>query len=110
VDALELMLENPGKSKNQIFNVGNAQGEIMIKDLAYLMREIYAEISGDASYESHPIEEISGTKFYGEGYEDCDRRVPNLDKARRLLGWEAKTSLKDTLRITMQYYYDTYGR
>jgi UDP-apiose/xylose synthase len=110
VDALELMLENPSKSKNQIFNVGNPQGEIMIRDLAYLMREIYAEISGDASYRSHPIEEISGTKFYGEGYEDCDRRVPNLDKARRLLGWEAKTSLRDTLRITMQYYYDTYGK
>ena len=54
----------------------------MIEDLAELMRETYAEITGDASFLSHPIEEISGEKFYGEGYEDCDRRVPNLEKAR----------------------------
>jgi UDP-apiose/xylose synthase len=110
VDALEAMLENPARSKNQIFNVGNRQGEIKIADLAELMRTTYAEITGDASFESHPIEDISSEKFYGEGYEDCDRRVPNVEKARRLLGWEAKTSLRETLRITMQYYYESYGR
>jgi UDP-apiose/xylose synthase len=110
VDALEAILENPTKSKNQIFNVGNKAGEIKMSDLAELMRRTYAEITGDASYSRHPIEEISSQKFYGEGYEDCDRRVPNVDKAERLLGWHAKTSLKDTLRITMQYYYETYGR
>jgi UDP-apiose/xylose synthase len=110
VDGLEAMLENPAKSKNQIFNIGNPEGEIMIRDLAHLMRELYAEISGDSSYLRHPIEEISGVKFYGEGYEDCDRRVPNLDKAKRLLGWRAKTSLAETLRVTMRYYHDTYGK
>jgi UDP-apiose/xylose synthase len=110
VDALEAILENPTKSKNQIFNVGNKAGEIKMSDLAELMRQTYAEITGDASYGRHPIEEISSQKFYGEGYEDCDRRVPNVEKAERLLGWHAKTSLKDTLRITMQYYYETYGR
>ena len=36
--------------------------------------------------------------------------MPNVEKAERLLGWEAKTSLADTLRITMQYYHETYGR
>jgi UDP-apiose/xylose synthase len=110
VDALEAILENPTKSKNQIFNVGNKAGEIKICDLAELMRETYAEITGDASYRSHPIEEISSQKFYGEGYEDCDRRVPSVDKAKRLLGWEAKTSLRDTLRHTMRFYHETYGR
>jgi UDP-apiose/xylose synthase len=110
VDALEAILENPTKSKNQIFNVGNKAGEIKMSDLAEMMRKVYAEITGDASYARHPIEEISSQKFYGEGYEDCDRRVPNVDKAERLLGWHAKTSLEDTLRRTMQYYYETYGR
>ena len=110
VDALEAILENPTKSKNQIFNVGNKAGEIKMSDLAELMRQTYADITGDASFRKHPIEEISSQKFYGEGYEDCDRRVPNVEKAERLLGWEAKTSLEDTLRITMQYYYETYGR
>jgi UDP-apiose/xylose synthase len=110
VDALEAIMEKPGKSKNQIFNVGNRAGEIKIADLAELMRQTYAEITGDASYKTHPIEQISSDKFYGEGYEDCDRRVPSVEKAKRLLGWEAKTSLPDTLRATMRYYYETYGR
>jgi len=110
VDALEAMLENPGKSKNQIFNVGNKAGEIKMKDLAELMRDTYAEITGDDKYRKHPIEVIAGEKFYGEGYEDCDRRVPSLAKAEKLLGWEAKTSLKETLRITMEHYHDRYGR
>ena len=110
VDALEAILENPQKSKNQIFNVWNEKGEIRIDALADLMRQTYAEITGDASFKNHPIEQITGEKFYGSGYEDCDRRVPSIDKARRLLGWSAKTSLADTLRITMQYYHQTYGK
>jgi UDP-glucose 4-epimerase len=34
---------------------------------------------------------------YGDRYEDIPRRVPNVSKARRLLGWEATTSLEDGL-------------
>jgi UDP-apiose/xylose synthase len=32
------------------------------------------------------IEDISGEEFYGPGYEDCDRRVPDISKLKRL-GW-----------------------
>ena len=47
VDALEAMLEKPSKSKNQIFNIGNrVDGEIQMKDLAELMRQTYAAITG----------------------------------------------------------------
>lgn len=110
VDALELVLEKPDRSRGQIFNVGNRAGEVKIKDLAELMRGVYAEITGDDRYRQHPIEQIAGEKFYGDGYEDCDRRVPAVDKAERMLGWKAKTSLTDTLRVTMQHYHDAYGR
>lgn len=111
VDALEAMLENPTKAKNQVFNVGNrVDGEIKMKDLAELMRQTYAEITGNDAYRQHPIEQITGEKFYGGGYEDCDRRVPSVEKAQRLLGWEAKTRLPETLRRTMAYYHEAYGR
>ena len=59
---------------------------------------------------NHPIEKITGEKFYGEGYEDCDRRVPEHRQGRRLLGWRRRRACKDTLRITMQYYYETYAQ
>ncbi|MDJ0786063.1 MAG: NAD-dependent epimerase/dehydratase family protein [Myxococcota bacterium] len=110
VDALMLMLEKPKGSKNQVFNVGNRGGEVTMRELALLMRETAAEITGRDEFLEHPIEEISGEKFYGEGYEDCDRRVPDVKKAESRLDWKAKTSLRETLRITMKYYFDNYGR
>ena len=48
VDALIGILERPEHAQNQIFNVGNPQGEITIRDLAHLMREVPPEITGAA--------------------------------------------------------------
>jgi UDP-apiose/xylose synthase len=110
VDGLLLMLEQPKASQNQIFNIGNRGGEVTMRELALLMREVAAEITGRREFLEHPIEEISSEKFYGLGYEDCDRRVPSVHKAESRLGWKAKTSLRETLRITMKYYFDNYGR
>jgi UDP-apiose/xylose synthase len=110
IDALVLMLEKPAKAKGQTFNIGNRGGEIAMCDLAEMMRELYAEITGDPAYRKHPIEVVSGDKFYGPGYEDCDRRVPDVSKAEKLLGWRAKTNLRDTLRATMTHYHEVYGK
>jgi UDP-apiose/xylose synthase len=110
IDALMSILAKPEQSRNQIFNVGNGDGEVTIRELAHMMREVAAEISGDVCYLDHPIEDVPSLEFYGAGYEDCDRRVPDLRKAATRLGWRAKTDLRETLRITMQHYFDTYGQ
>ncbi len=110
VDALTQMLEVPKKAKNTFFNIGNRANEITMKDLAHLMRDVYADITGDESYKSHPIEDISGEKFYGPGYEDCDRRVPDVSRAERLLGWKAQVPLRDTLFHTMSHFHELYGK
>jgi UDP-apiose/xylose synthase len=75
---------------------------------AEMIREAYATCTWDAAYLKHPIVNLTGLEFYGEGYEDCDRRMPNLTKAKELLGWEPTLSLKDTLLETVTYYYDQY--
>ena len=110
VDALTAMLEVPKKAKNTFFNIGNRANEITMRDLAHLMRDVYADITGDESYRKHPIEDISGEKFYGPGYEDCDRRVPDVTRAERLLGWKAQVNLRDTLFHTMSYFHELYGK
>jgi len=110
VDALTAMLDVPKKAKNTFFNIGNRANEITMYDLAHLMRDVYADITGDASYKSHPIEDISGEKFYGPGYEDCDRRVPDVTRAERLLGWKAQVNFRDTLFHTMSYFHELYGK
>jgi UDP-apiose/xylose synthase len=110
IDALLLILDNPEAARDQIFNIGNAENELSIAELALLMRDIFADVTGDATVAAHPIETVTSQEFYGEGYEDCDRRVPDMTKANTLLGWSPKRSLEQTLRETITYYYEEYGR
>lgn len=108
MDAIELILSNPSKSINEIFQIGNDKNEVTMKELAEMMRSIYADITGDQSYREHPIDIVSSTEFYGEGYEDCDRRMPNLNKIKEKLGWEPKINLDDLLVETMKYFHAAY--
>ena len=110
VTAIMCMLEKPERARNQIFNIGNRANEVTIKELALIMREIYASVSGNSDYLNHPIESVDSEDFYGPGYEDCDRRMPRLDKAERLLGWKPEVPLKAVLTETIEYYYEKFGR
>lgn len=110
VDAIARMLRRPEQAKNQIFNIGNRNNETTIAELADRMRRTYARITGDASYDEHPIVSVSSEQFYGEGYEDCDRRMPSTVKAASLLGWTAKIPLDEVLEDTMTYFHNTYGQ
>lgn len=37
---------------------------------------------------SPEIVTVTSSEFYGEGYEDCDRRIADITKIKTLLGWE----------------------
>jgi len=108
-EAVELMLAKPDKARDQIFNLGNRGNEISIAELADLMRRTYAGITGDARYLDHPIEDVSADKFYGPGYEDSDRRLPDVRKAGELLGWHPKSSVSDILLSAMTYYHERHA-
>jgi UDP-apiose/xylose synthase len=107
-DAIECIcriVENPkGQCDKQIFNIGSPQNEVSIRELAELMRKIYAERFKDPHVLLPEIVSVSSTEFYGEGYEDSDRRIPDISKARKLLDWEPKYDLVKTLEKTMFYY------
>lgn len=108
--AIIAILQKPSRAVNQIFNIGNRDNEVTIAELADLMRQIFARITNDSRYCVHPVEHVTAEEFYGVGYEDCDRRMPKLCKAKDLLGWQPEISLADSLEETMQYYYDLYGK
>ena len=105
VEAIERMLDSPDKAKNKIFNIGNRATEVNMRQLAETMRELYAEITDDPSYRTHPIIDVTATEFYGPGYEDCDRRMPDLSQAKTHLGWEPKRNLREILLPTMRDYH-----
>jgi UDP-apiose/xylose synthase len=109
VDAIRRVLERPDTSRNQIFNIGNPRNEVTIAELADHMRKTYAKITGDACFNHHPLVSTPAEQFYGAGYEDCDRRMPDIGKAERLLGWVPRMGLEDILLDTMQSYHDEYA-
>jgi UDP-glucuronate decarboxylase len=37
-------------------------------------------------------------------YTDVEMRIPNIDKARKLLGWEPKVDLEEGLSRTIAWY------
>lgn len=109
IDSMMLMVEKPEQAQFRIFNIGNKANELTVAELAERMRVIYAEVSGDPTYRDHPIEAVTSGDFYGKGYEDCDRRVPDIGLAETLLGWKPQHGIDGILRETIQYYYDAYS-
>ena len=43
------------------------------------------------------IRPIAYDEVYGEGFEDMQRRVPSIAKAKRLIHWQPQRSLQDII-------------
>ncbi len=109
VDAVMRILENPVQSTRQIFNIGNPSNEVTIRELAEVMVVLYKELY--PHHQNNPgIVPVSAEEFYGSGYDDCDRRVPDISKAEKLLGWKPVVGLNDALRKTILSYVEYYGK
>lgn len=104
IDCIERIVERPAAARRQIFNVGARGNEISIRGLAELMREIYDARFRQPGEPQAAIAEISGRDFYGEGYDDSDRRIPDIAKAQTLLGWQPRATVRETVERTMEYY------
>ncbi len=106
IDCLMKIIENPGGAADgQIFNIGNPENEASVKELAYMLRDLFRqhpEHQNDEAYSE--IIEVSHQDYYGQGYQDIVSRKPSIDKARQLLGWEPQTDLKTSLKITLDAF------
>lgn len=100
-EGFQAILDNWERSRNQIFNIGNPDNNVTIRELAEIMIELFEELTGERPRSE--IVEVDGVEFYGKGYEDSDRLPPDITKMNAL-GWEPKYDLRTTLRETMAYY------
>jgi UDP-glucose 4-epimerase len=82
------------QADNQVFNLGNTQ-EITIRDLGIKIWNMIRPNS-EAKLMYIPYE------TFGK-YEDVPRRVPNIEKARTLLGFEPQVDLDEGLRPTIAW-------
>ena len=98
--AFSVLLEHPD-AINRAFNIGNPANDVSIRDLVGLMLRLYEELTGVRP--ENELVEISGEEFYGEGYEDTNRVIPDISNLRAL-GWEPQFGLEETFRETMRSY------
>lgn len=85
------------RAVGEAFNIGSTT-ETTILELAQL---IWRLVHGEAS--SPKLTHVSYDSFSGK-YEDVQRRVPDLAKARTLLGYEAAVPLRDGLTETIEWH------
>lgn len=87
VEGLSKLLESP-QCFGQVINLGNDE-EVSILGLA----EKAIELSGSKS----EIRFIPYEEAYGDGFEDMRRRVPGLNKAKKLIGYQPTRSLNEII-------------
>ena len=88
VRALLLVMDSD-KAVGEVFNVGNNQ-QITIMELAKRV----IELTGSSS----TIEKIAYEKAYPEGFEDMQRRVPDISKIKQVLGWSPEINLDQIIK------------
>ncbi len=88
VRALLLVMDSD-KAIGEVFNVGNNE-QISIMDLA---KKVIA-VTGSSS----AIEIMDYEKAYPAGFEDMERRVPDISKIKRVLGWQPEIGLEQIIK------------
>lgn len=96
VRALERGVGGDGFISGEVINIGNDQ-PIAIVDLAAKVQEAVG-IEGPLRARIVPLESLGGN------YQDVRHRVPDLTKARRLLGFEPQVSLEEGLQKTLAWH------
>src|SRR3989344_5430494 len=97
-DAIEgaMLASKSKKADGDVFNIGSNK-ETSIREAI----EMIIEIGGKKNKIKY--KNFDTSKYYGGSYEDIPRRVPDVSKAKKILGWEAKTSLHDGLKKSIKW-------
>jgi UDP-apiose/xylose synthase len=106
IDAIMRIIEC--QAKGHIFNIGNPDNEMSIEMLAYQMIRIYKELFPESPEYCYSVKNVDSNDFYGPGYEDSDRRIPDISKAKKILGWTPQVNLETTLRKTIKMFAENY--
>ena len=94
IEALIKLMQTP-EAVGDVFNVGN-DNEVTINDLAKKVKAM----TGSKS----EIEYLSYEKAYGPGFEDMERRCPNIDKIKNLIGYQPSRDLEAMIRDVIDFF------
>lgn len=88
-------LANEPRALGEVFNVGSTQ-EVTIEQLARMTIRLCSSHSA--------IRYIPYDQAYEAGFEDMRRRIPDISKINRLLGWQPLMTLEETLNRVIAYH------
>jgi UDP-glucose 4-epimerase len=90
-----MALINEPRAEGQVFNIGNGE-EISIRDLAVKVRQMTRSTS---EFRFVPYEQA-----FDRSFEDMPRRVPDISKLRRLVGYEPRVQLTGIIDTVIRYW------
>jgi len=93
VDALVLLMDSK-ESIGQAFNIGSTN-EITITELAQKVIKL-TNSSSEIVYKRH-------SEVFGDNFEEPQRRVPDISKIKKAVGWQPKTSLDEVIIEIAEY-------
>ncbi|NKF51825.1 bifunctional UDP-4-amino-4-deoxy-L-arabinose formyltransferase/UDP-glucuronic acid oxidase ArnA [Shewanella sp. WXL01] len=106
IEALFRIIENKDNlCDSQIINIGKPDNEASIKVMAETLVE---------KFDKHPLRDqfppfagynlVESHTFYGDGYQDVQHRRPSIANAKKLLNWEPKIMMDQTIEDTLDFF------
>ena len=83
------------EAAGMVLNIGSSR-ETTIMELARLVQQLTGSCS--------EIVHVPYTSVYGSNFEETRRRMPDVHRARQVLGFEARTPLEKGLRKTVDWF------
>jgi len=110
IECLFRLIENEaGNCDGEIVNIGNPHNEASILELANILLE---------EFDKHPLRgefpafagmhAIESHRYYGDGYQDVQHRRPSIKNAGRLVDWEPKIMLRESVSVTLDFFLREY--
>ena len=96
-----ILLSEDKAAVGEIFNVGTDE-EVSVSDLAERIRVMCGSTA--------PTEFVAYENVYGSSFEDMRRRVPDLSKIKRFVGYQPSIKLDGLLEITIRETCEQLGR
>ncbi|MBU1262338.1 GDP-mannose 4,6-dehydratase [bacterium] len=87
-------------AEGDVYNIGSNQ-----ETSIYQLAELIKELTGSSS----EITQSSYESYYGKGFEDTVKRVPSIVSAKKKLRFEAKVSLQEGLKRTIEWCKENYS-
>jgi len=82
------------KSNGDIFNIGNTVESSIADIIALVIKQSGTNLHWKP---------LDTKKQYGDAYEDIERRIPDVSKAKQVFGWEASTPHEEGIRRTIEW-------